>query len=62
VAGRVATMTSLEQLCRTEEQKKIANILKEHGITTDAGLLLVGDAELKRCNIPPFVGTFEDYP
>jgi hypothetical protein len=48
-------MTSLEELCQTQDQKEIAKRLAEHEILTDRDLLLEDDAALKRCNIPKLV-------
>ena len=45
-------MTSLIELCRTEEEKGIASKLAEQEILTDRDLLLTDEAALKRCNIP----------
>jgi hypothetical protein len=44
-------MTSLIELCRTEEQKKIAQSLTEIGIVTEGDLLLADEATLKRCPV-----------
>ena len=48
-------MTSLEELCRTENDKAIANKLDEFGILTDTDLLLADDEALKGCNVPKLV-------
>ena len=48
-------MTSLRELCRTEEHKKITAKLEECGIRTDGDLLLADDAALRTCDIPKFV-------
>ena len=42
-------MTALERLCATDEEKKIAEILSENGISTDVELLLAGDSIPQRC-------------
>ena len=48
-------MTSLGELCRTDEERRIASKLAENEILTDRDLLLADDAGLKRCNIPKHV-------
>jgi hypothetical protein len=44
-------MTSLIELCRTEEQKKIAQTVAEVGVVTEEDLLLADEATLKRCQV-----------
>jgi hypothetical protein len=48
-------MTSLLELCASEEDRAVAEKLAEHGIVTDRDLLLSDDAVLKRIDIPQFV-------
>jgi hypothetical protein len=44
-------MTSLEELCRTEDEKAKATKLLEHGLLTDRDILLADDVALKGANI-----------
>ena len=48
-------MTSLSELCRTNEERRIASKLAEKEILTDRDLLLANDAALKGCSIPKHV-------
>jgi len=53
-------MTSLEKLCRADDEKEIASKLAEAEILTDRDLLVADDAALKRCNIPKYVPEYSD--
>jgi hypothetical protein len=53
-------MTSLIELCRTEEQKKIAQTLTEFGVVTEEDLLLADEATLKRCPVSKSVRDQQD--
>ena len=53
-------MTSLKELCRSDEEKEIASKLAEAEILTNRDLLLADDSALKRCNIPKYVGEFPE--
>lgn len=44
-------MTSLIELCRTEEQKKIARALTQIGLVTDSDLLLADEETFKRGHV-----------
>jgi hypothetical protein len=44
-------MTSLEELCRTEDEKAKAKLLLEYRLLTDRDILLADDATLKGTNI-----------
>jgi len=48
-------MTSLRELCRTDEEREIVSKLAECEILTDTDLLLADDAALKKANIPKHV-------
>jgi hypothetical protein len=45
-------MTSLEELCRTEDEKEIATKLAQHEILTDRDLLIADETAVQRCGIP----------
>ena len=44
-------MTSLKELCRTDQEREIASKLAEIEILTDRDLLLADDSAFKRCNV-----------
>jgi len=48
-------MTSLEQLCHTNEQRSVAKRLADNGIVTDADLLLAPESTLKASGLSPDV-------
>jgi hypothetical protein len=50
-------MTSLIELSRTEEQRKIAQSLTEIGLLTESDLLLAAEGTFKRCHVPKQVCT-----
>lgn len=48
-------MTSLFKLCRTEDQRRIAVKLGEHGVETDRDLLLADEPMLQKCDVAKMV-------
>lgn len=51
-------MTSLEQLCQTNEQRRIAKRLADNGIATDAELLLAPESPLKASGLSQDVSNY----